>query len=60
MGASDQHASDVKDRPISPKSLLATMYHLLGVDPHTTLPDRTNRPTPLLPDTAQVVPEMLA
>jgi hypothetical protein len=50
----------VKDRPVSPKDLLATMYHLLGIDPHTRLSDRTGRPIGLVPDDADVVAEMLA
>ncbi|HEX5104508.1 MAG TPA: DUF1501 domain-containing protein, partial [Pirellulaceae bacterium] len=32
IGATDKIAGDVVDRPISPKDLLATMYHLLGID----------------------------
>ena len=44
----------------SPKDLLATMYHLLGVDPYTRVPDRAGRPIGLVPDEAQIVPEMLA
>ncbi len=60
IGATDKHASDVADRPVSPKDLLATMYHLLGIDPHTRIPDRGGRPTTLLPDESQVVAEMLA
>jgi hypothetical protein len=38
----------VADRPISPKDLLATMYHLLGIDPRTMLTDRQGRPLPLV------------
>lgn len=60
VGATDQHASDVADNPVSPKDLLATMYHLLGIEPHGFLPDRTGRPLPLLPESSRVVPEMLA
>jgi hypothetical protein len=48
VGATDKHASDVADRPISPKDLLATMYHLLGIDPHLLIADRQNRPLPLV------------
>ena len=48
VGASDKHASDVADRPISPKDLLATMYHLLGINPHTMVNDRQGRPLPLV------------
>jgi hypothetical protein len=59
VGATDRYAGEVKDRPVSPKDLLATMYHLLGVDPHMRVTDRTNRPIALVPDEADVVPEML-
>jgi Protein of unknown function (DUF1501) len=48
VGASDKQAGDVADRPISPKDLLATMYHLLGIDPHTQVRDRQGRPLPLV------------
>jgi hypothetical protein len=48
VGASDKHGSDVADQPISPKDLLATMYHLLGIDPHLTIHDRAGRPLPLV------------
>lgn len=60
VGASDAHASDPKNRPVSPKDLLATMYHLLGIDPHATIPDRSGRQISLVPDSCGVVPEMLA
>jgi hypothetical protein len=36
------------ERPMSPKDILATVYHLLGVDPHTMLPGPQGRPMPLL------------
>ncbi|MCI0358569.1 MAG: DUF1501 domain-containing protein [Planctomycetaceae bacterium] len=48
VGATDKHASDVSDKPISPKDLLATMYHLLGIDPHFLIADRQGRPLPLV------------
>jgi Protein of unknown function (DUF1501) len=48
VGATDKHASDVADKPISPKDLLATMYHLLGIDPHFMIADRQGRPLPLV------------
>ncbi len=60
VGATDKHASDVSDRPISPKSILATMYHLLGIDPFMTLKDRTDREIPLVPEYSEIVHEMLA
>jgi hypothetical protein len=48
IGATDKQAGDVADRPVSPKDLLATMYHLLGIDHHTQLRDRQGRPLPLV------------
>ncbi len=54
-----QIASDPAERPVSPKDILATAYHLLGVDPDTTLNDRQGRPMALIPD-GRVVTELLA
>jgi len=48
VGASDKHGGFVKSRPVSPEDILATMYHLKGVDPETTIPDRLNRPVRLV------------
>ena len=33
--------------PVSPADLVATIYHLLGIDPHMTVEDRTGRPVPI-------------
>jgi hypothetical protein len=33
-----------------PQNVLATLYHVLGIDPHSTLPDLTGRPMYLLDD----------
>ena len=60
VGASDATAATPTDRPVSPKDILATMYHLLGIDPHSTIPDRDGRQLTIVPDTADVVSEMLA
>lgn len=58
-GSTDRIGGTVVDRPVSPKDILATCYHLLGIDPHTLLTDRTGRPFPLVQN-ARVVTEMLA
>jgi hypothetical protein len=50
VGKTDKIAGDVIERPTSPKDILATVYHLLGIDPDTMLHDRTGRPMPLVPD----------
>jgi len=59
VGKTDSIGGTVADRPVSPKDVLATMYHLLGYDLETTLTDRTSRPVPLMPE-GQVVREVLA
>jgi hypothetical protein len=59
VGKSDKQAGSVAERPVSPKDILATVYHLLGIDHQTLLTDRTGRPLPLVPEAA-VVEEMLA
>ena len=58
VGATDKQAGDVTDRPISPKDLLATMYHLLGIDPHYLVYDRQGRPLPLVD--GQLISEALS
>jgi hypothetical protein len=60
VGATDKEAGSPIDRPVSPKDLLATMYHLLGYDPHTRIPDRAGQLIPLVPESCGVIPEMLA
>ena len=59
VGRSDKIASDPVERPVSPKDILATIYHLLGIDPATTLTDRQGRPMALIPE-GEVITEMLA
>ncbi|MEO1970071.1 MAG: DUF1501 domain-containing protein [Pirellulaceae bacterium] len=44
VGASDDRGAFVRDRPTSPEDILATMYHLMGVPPTTTIPDKLGRP----------------
>jgi hypothetical protein len=59
VGRTDRIGGTVTERPVSPKDILATVYHLLGIDPETLLTDRIGRPLPLVPD-ASVVADILA
>ena len=59
VGRTDRVGGTVTERPVSPKDVLATVYHLLGIDPETPLTDRTGRPLPLVP-AASVVRDVLA
>ena len=43
VGRSDARGGDVADTPVSPKDLLATTLHLLGIDGEATVPDRLGR-----------------
>ena len=59
VGRTDRIASDVIDNPVSPKDILATAYHLLGIDPNATIRDRLGRALPLA-GPGVVRPELLA
>lgn len=44
VGESDAQAAYVKDRPVSPADVCATIYDRLGIDPDLMVPDRSGRP----------------
>lgn len=58
VGASDEKGAFVRDRPVSPEDILATMYHLKGIPPETTIPDRLERPVKLV-ENGHVIPDLL-
>ena len=43
-GASDGNAAYVKDMPVSPYDLHATVLHAFGFSPETAIPDAAGRP----------------
>jgi uncharacterized protein (DUF1501 family) len=47
VGSTDAIGGNVRETPISPKDVLATAFHLLGIDPRTTIPDRLGRQMPI-------------
>ncbi len=55
FGASDQNGAYPTTTPVSPQDLAATLFHCLGIAPHTLIYDLQNRPfalaegTPLHP-----------
>jgi hypothetical protein len=60
IGSTDREGGYPTSHPTDPKDILATMYHLLGFDPHnTTVPDRLGRPMHIIPH-GDVVRELLA
>jgi len=49
LGSSDRHAAFPASDPIAPVDLIATIYHLLGVDQDLALPDQLGRPLVVCP-----------
>jgi len=43
-GASDSMGAYPRDNPVAPEDLLATIYEAMGIDPHSEVRDRENRP----------------
>jgi hypothetical protein len=44
VGSTDKHAAYPVDRPVSAGDMVATIYHLLGIDSQMTVPDLSGRP----------------
>ncbi len=49
VGATNNTAEDVKERPVYPWDLAATIYHLAGVDATASLPDGQGGAAPITP-----------
>lgn len=58
-GASDSQAAYVKDKPVRPADLCATIYRCLGIDPELRVPDHNNRPVEIAQG-GQPIEEVLA
>ena len=54
VGATDARGEAPKGHAYTPQNVLATLYHHLGIDPVTTLPDHQGRPVYLLDDREKV------
>jgi hypothetical protein len=54
VGATDRRGERPVGRPYTPQNVLATLYHVLGIDPATTLADHSGRPVALLDDRRQI------
>ncbi|MCI0460489.1 MAG: DUF1501 domain-containing protein [Gemmataceae bacterium] len=47
-GSSDRIGAYPTSNPVSPQDLMATLYHCLGIDPHSLIHDLQNRPHTLV------------
>ena len=59
VGSTDRIAGDVSENPFSPKDVVATLFHMLGIDPAAEIFDRLGRPYPI-GGTGRVRTELLA
>jgi uncharacterized protein (DUF1501 family) len=50
IGETDTRAEQAREKSISFQNIIATIYHVLGIDPGTTLADYNGRPQYLLDD----------
>jgi hypothetical protein len=57
VGSTNADGGRVKDRPLGPGDLLATMYRVLGIDHELALADRQNRPVRLV-ESGQPIAEL--
>lgn len=58
IGATDRTGARPMTRPWTPEDFGASIYHALGIDPHTTYFPRLTRPTPISP--GQVIDGLFA
>jgi len=60
IGSTDAQAAEVKNEPIHFRDVLATVYHNLGIDPHSMVLDVSDRPIPILPSENRPISALLA
>ena len=58
LGATDKHAAEVTERPVSVEDYAATVYHTLGMQPKKVYRTLDGRPTESLPK-GRVIPELV-
>ena len=58
IGASDRHGAQIKERPVSPGDLAATIYHHMGVPLSATYLDFNGRPRPIV-DQGEPIRELI-
>jgi hypothetical protein len=60
LGGTDRQGAYAVQNPIHYRNILATLYHNLGIDPHTIVTDLFGRPATILPEDARPVRELCA
>lgn len=54
IGQTDARGERAKGKRYTVQNVLSTVYHVLGIDPETTIPDHTGRPQYLLDEREQI------
>ena len=60
VGKSDRIGGEPVETPFSPKDILATTFHLLGIDPKTHITTKDGRPVPIAGTEGRVRDEVMA
>jgi hypothetical protein len=60
IGSTDKIGDSAATRPVHYLDVLATVYHNLGIDPHDFVRDISERPVPILPESARLIAEAVA
>lgn len=60
IGSTDKTGGYAESRPVHYRDVLATIYHNLGIDPHTFVRDINERPVAILPEDARPIRELMA
>src|SRR5262249_19236387 len=58
LGATNSMGDAPRERPVSPGDILATVYHVLGINPKHEFHDPTGRPLPVLAE-GEAIRELL-
>lgn len=59
IGETNRFAEEPVSRPIHFQEVVATLYHNLGIDPHTTITDLNGRPHYLTHTTSPTLPHRI-
>lgn len=59
VGESTSKAEEPKTAPVTPKDLMATIFHVLGIDPNLQVKDSSGRPQYLLPPGGKPMVELV-
>ncbi len=59
VGSSNARGEVPRDRPVTPRDLVATLYARLGIDPDAAFPDRSGRPIAIVAPGGEPIRELL-